>query len=458
MNRRRRPALDARTLAPRGHRNIVAFSGGPDSVCLLHRLASLDPPPDCLVVHVDHRLDAGSTERAVRAREIAVRLGADCRIERLSPADLEHSGGREAAARHARYARLQSLMRTGDHVLTAHHADDQAETVLLRLLRGAGPRGLAGMQPLRPLEPGRLGRPLLGWTRADIAGYLERHRLPFIDDPTNRDLSLDRNFLRHRILPEIERRWPGYRASMLRAAAWQRDAAAAVDDRAAADLADLSRPGAGTGEVTLESQRWLTLGEARALAVVRGWCESRHLQPPPTASLESFRAQCRLQSSNGAADRQPELGRGDVRLHAWQGRLWLDDHPPAPERWQIDWHDTDTLALPPDVPEPDRLEWAGPRRAGFGRRWQVGSPAPGDRLRPGAGRPHRRVPELLREAGVPPWRRSRVPCIRIDGVLRAVGTGWLDPELADWMRANDCRLTWRGPGPALLPFPQSIPE
>ncbi|MDT8450025.1 MAG: tRNA lysidine(34) synthetase TilS [Wenzhouxiangellaceae bacterium] len=458
MNRRRRPGLDARTLAPGGRRNIVAFSGGPDSVCLLHQLASLEPPPDCLAIHVDHGLDAGSTERARRARELAERLAADCRIERLSPADLEHPGGREAAARHARYARLKALMGTGDHLLTGHHTDDQAETVLLRLLRGAGPRGLAGMQPLRPFGPGRLGRPLLGWARTDIADYLERHRLPFIDDPTNRDLSLDRNFLRHRVLPEIERRWPGYRASIVRAASWQHDAAAAIDDRAAADRAALSRPGSGPCEVTLDARRWLALDRQRALAVVRAWCESRDLQPPPIASLESFRAQC----CKGAADRQPELAWGSARLHAWQGRLWLDAGPPPPRDWQIDWQidwdDPGTLALPPGAPEPDRLEWTGARRAGFGRRWLVGSPAPGDRLRPGPARPHRRVPELLREAGVPPWRRGGVPCIRIDGVLRTVGTGWVDAELADWMRANDCRLTWHGPGPALLPFPQSIPE
>jgi len=137
--------LDPATLPGRG-RVMVAFSGGPDSVCLLHQLSLGQPGRELLCVHIDHRLDADSQRRAERAGEIAGRLGVACRIV---PVEVGTGRGPEAQARHARYQALESLMQDGDTLVTAHHADDQAETVLLRLVRGAGPDGLAGIRPAR---------------------------------------------------------------------------------------------------------------------------------------------------------------------------------------------------------------------------------------------------------------------------------------------------------------------
>ncbi|MFU8876869.1 MAG: tRNA lysidine(34) synthetase TilS [Wenzhouxiangellaceae bacterium] len=429
----------------RARTNYLAFSGGPDSMCLLHCLLHAGPACRLEVIHVDHGLDRQSAERADRARLLAGELGVECRIVRLAIED--HDGGPEAAARRARYACFESMLAPGEFLLTAHHADDQIETVLLRLLRGAGPRGLAGMRARRRLGAGWLGRPLLGWSREQIMDYLDRHALDWIEDPTNRDTALDRNFLRHEILPNIATRWPGYRASILRAAHWQRAAGHAVERDAAACWQDLHEQRPGSGEITLALPAWLEQEPARAFAALRWWCERRGLAAPPIRRLEVFRQQ----AAQMADDRQPRLDWSGARLHAWRRRIWLDA-PILPERdWSLDW-DPSTPARPP----------AGGslllRKAGgqdFGRHWRLQSAPGGVRLRTDPGGPSRSVVELLRLAGIPPWRRQAVPVLVIDGIARAVGPDWLDHEFRGWLDDHDAALVWQQRPATLLPCPQS---
>jgi tRNA(Ile)-lysidine synthase len=432
--------LDARVLHA-GDGNLLAFSGGPDSACLLHLLLDRGLGPRLRVVHVDHGLDDASAERARSARALAERLGADCRIERLAR-DEATGGGPEAAARRARYQRLCALMRPGDHLLTAHHADDQVETVLLRLLRGAGPTGLAGMAGLRPLPPGFLARPLLRCTRADILAYLEARGIEPVDDPSNRDPSFDRNYLRHRVLPAIARRWPGYRSAVLRAADWQRSAAAAVDARARSDW-QRTWTAAASGEALLALSQWLALEPNRACAVIRHWCSLHGLPEPPTPRLRDFRRQC----LEARSDRQPLLDWPAAQLRAHRNALWLDRKPLPPDDWQLDW----SPRAPAPLPAGGSLVLQGPRPRGLDGAWQLGPAPAGARLRPREGGRGRRVGELLREAGIPPWRRPALPALTIDGRLAAVATDWLDAAFSRQLSAAGARLEWRGRPRALLP-------
>ena len=423
--------------------NWVAFSGGPDSVCLLHLLASGGNLGRIRVVHVDHGLDEQSADRARRATEIAAGMGMDCRLERLDESTRQGRGGPEAAARHARYSRLQSLLQPGDHVLTAHHADDQVETVMLRLLRGAGPTGLRGMQPLRRLAPGWLGRPLLAWSRSEILDYLRHHRIDYLHDPTNRNLSLDRNYLRHRILPEIGRRWPGYRSSMLQSSRWQAAAARSMDDDAARNLERLSRTRVGSGETTLDAAGWLALDAEQGFAVIRSWCEREAIAPPPTRPLREFRAQCATVSQ----DRQPVLAWPEARLHAWRSRLWLDAAAPVAHDWRLDWTAEDRCPLPAG----GSLVWSGSARGEIGKRWQLAAPPRGARLQLHADGPGRAVSELMREAGVPPWRRHAYPALSIDGRLCAVSVEWMEAAFAERLDRSGGRLEWQHRPSALIP-------
>ncbi|MDT8409353.1 MAG: tRNA lysidine(34) synthetase TilS [Wenzhouxiangellaceae bacterium] len=435
------PEIDSKVINRSGL-NWLAFSGGPDSLCLLDLLLAHGFRESLRVVHVDHGLDPQSAERAEQARQQARRLGIACRVERLDWQRLSRHGGPEAAARHGRYRCLQSLINQNDHVLTAHHADDQVETVMLRLLRGAGPAGLAGMQPVRPLEPGWLGRPLLHWTRRQILDYLDVRQLKYTIDPSNTDLSLDRNYLRHRVLPVVAERWPGYRGSILRSAQWMEPAAGAMDHRADADLLELLRPRPNNAEALLDLSAWMALETARAFAAIRCWCQDRSTKAPPIKRLETFRTQC----SRHSADRQPTLEFDGAQLHAYRDRIWLDTEPLPGQPWNLDWGPADEIALPAG----GTLAWHGPDRARFGRHWQVGSLRPGERLQLHTDGPSRKAAELLRESAIPPWRRNAIPCLRIDDRLRGIGTDWLDSEFNAWMKRHASSLRWHRRPAALL--------
>ena len=178
----------------------VAFSGGRDSTVLLHVLRGV---PGVAATHIDHGLDAASAAWAQHGARVAADLGV--RFEARSVC-VDASGNREQAARRARYAAWRELLRPGDLLALAHHADDQAETRIWQLLTGREP---GGMPAERGLGSGSLVRPMLPVRRAAITAYAEHHGLRWIEDPSNADLGLDRNYIRARILPRIEEHFPG---------------------------------------------------------------------------------------------------------------------------------------------------------------------------------------------------------------------------------------------------------
>ena len=411
------PKFAPNTITHRAH-NWLAFSGGPDSLCLLHLLIQSDFAENFTAVHVDHGLDNESGARAQRAQQLAAELSVDCRIEYLSRDELNQPGGTEAAARHARYARFQSLMSAQDHLLTAHHADDQIETMLLRLLRGSGARGVSGMQARRLLEPGWLGRPLLHWTQQQIHDYLEHHQLSAIHDPSNLDCSFDRNYLRQRVLPIVAERWPGYRDSLLQSNQLMDAAGRALEAQAAQDFHN-GREMHGE-EITLRLSPWLALEPLRALEVLRYWCRSQSIEPPAAARLREFLHQCR----DAESDRQPTLDWAPATLRRWSNRLWLDRKPQPLSDWQIDGvfsaDRRQDIRLPHDL---GQLVLTNRSAFAAGDRWQVDSGKPGDRL------PmqtlSRSVSEIMRSAAIPPWRRSHWPRLRINNQLIAVGDQWI---------------------------------
>ena len=196
----------------------VAFSGGADSTALLAALRALRHQPRALrAVHVDHGLHPDSRSWGERALEVARALSVPCEV---LEARVTRTRGEspEARARAARYRLLAGTLRPGEVLLTAHHEDDQLETVLLMLLRGAGVAGLAAMPALAPFARGLLARPLLTRSRAELVAFVRQAGLPYVEDPSNRDEAPDRNFLRWRVLPVVRERWPGVAATVGRTA------------------------------------------------------------------------------------------------------------------------------------------------------------------------------------------------------------------------------------------------
>ena len=237
-------------------RFCVAYSGGLDSSVLLHALArcrdALGAP--LVAVHVDHALLSEAAAWTAHCRATCAELGVPLQVVEVDAARRRAALGVEAAARDARYAALADLLGPGDCLLTAHHRDDQAETVLLQLLRGCGPAGLAAMPGVAPLGRGRLARPLLDVSRADLRAYAVEHSIGFVQDPSNSDPELARGFLRTEVTPRLQARWPGMSRTLARAARHAADAAAIIAERAAEDLERLTASTRGG----CRSPRWHT--------------------------------------------------------------------------------------------------------------------------------------------------------------------------------------------------------
>lgn len=447
-------------LAPDAGGYWVAYSGGRDSHVLLHALAAARErlPGPLGAVHVNHNLQPGAGAWGQHCGAVCADLGiAYCGLS-------VQAGGRpgespEAAARAARYQALTEALPPGHALLTAHHRDDQAETLLLQLLRGAGPKGLAAMPADAAFGRGRLVRPLLGFGQAELSAYADRHGLAWVEDPSNACIDYDRNFLRHRVLPLLRARWPALGAVLARGAAHQADAAALLDELAELDLeaaasgravvpaavragdprmhgdaaggsgddaCGVARAASSIADAPLSASRLLALSAPRRANLLRRWLRRQGAPTPSTAVL----ARIDRDLLQAAGDAQPCVAWGTVRLRRYRDRLFLDRRSEAPPSAGRDWSGTEPLNLPEGILTPVPAVGTGVARhhlatGGSGRRLQVRFREGGERLQPAGRRGHHTLKHLFQEAGVPPWERARVPLIYRDDRLLAVAGYWV---------------------------------
>ena len=405
---------------------MVAFSGGPDSVCLLHQLTRTELAPRLHAVHVDHGLDHGSAERASRALAMASAMGVKCTLEAVR---IRRSGSIEANAREARYAALKGHLGPDDILVTAHHADDVAETVMLRLLRGAGPAGLSGIPEQRRFGSGWLLRPLLAWRRQQILDYLREHALDCIHDPANELLAMDRNFIRHEVMPLLVSRFPGAVNGLLRSARLNRGASASL---MALSLDDLEST--RLDRQRLDLARLQALDGYRRSETLRQWCLDSGHEPPPGLMLDEFMQQL----ASADADRLPELRWGDVVLRRYAGAIWLESeaHWDRPE-WNISWDGTRPL----DLPQPaGTLALQGLLEP---QELSVRAAGPGERIVRCGHAEHARVKKLMNQFAIPPWQRAYWPRLWLGDKLVAVGDLWVDQDFDQQCRDTGVRLLWQ---------------
>ncbi|MCY4155394.1 MAG: tRNA lysidine(34) synthetase TilS [Gammaproteobacteria bacterium] len=272
-------ALDAR--ADTRH-YLVAYSGGMDSHVLLWLLAGLarDAGYRVRAVHVNHNIHPHSQDWARHCRATCQALEVE-----LTVLDVDASApGRESPenwAREKRYGALREILAADEVLLTAHHQDDQLETLLLRLLRGAGVLGLAAMRPLREFGPGFHARPLLHYSRAQLLDYAQRHNLCWLEDPSNADTQFDRNYLRHEVLPALRHRWPALALPVSRTAQACAEAQELLDELARRDLQDC----ATQDPDALRVDRIQELSAPRQKNLIRHWCRVLDLPTPNSRHL-----------------------------------------------------------------------------------------------------------------------------------------------------------------------------
>ncbi len=483
---------------PGASRYWVAYSGGVDSHVLLHALVAVRAhwPRGALgAVHIHHGLQPEADGWAEHCVATCHALGIPC-VVRVVVARPGTGESPEAAARRARYAALAKVVSTGEAVLTAHHRDDQAETLLLQLLRGAGVRGLAAMPRQALLGQGWLGRPLLAVSRAALRHYAEVQGLVWVEDPSNRDLNLDRNYLRHQLMPRLSARWPACARTLSRAAAHQAEAAALLDMLGESDLAaivdpvvdsTLVRPAApqvagrgvpGSGNSTLSIGALQRLTPARQRNVLRCWLRGNAVPIPATVVLSRIQHEI-LPARNDAAPcvtwpggavrryrdalyglrmalapgAHTHLGAGSVAAPVSSlapialGRIDLDKEV----RGQWPSNGVQTLVVMPT----GRLVVRGVAGQGLsqarlaGRRVELRFRRGGEACRP-QGRGHHRhsLKKLFQEWGVPPWQRGQIPLVYVDGELvQVIGYCLCEPYAA---RSDElgCVFGFEPPGPS----------
>lgn len=402
---------------------MVAYSGGCDSHVLLHALSTLRDAHGLRLraVHVDHNLQPSSRQWAEHCQRVCDGLRVPCAVERIDVLAVGEESI-EAAARRLRYERLRRHVGMGDVLVTAHHVDDQAETVLLALLRGAGVRGLAAMPAITGFGAGRHARPLLEFSRAALTTYAAAHRLHWVEDASNRDEHMSRNFLRAQVLPRLEERWPAATRTLARAAANSAEAATMLDEIAQIDLAKSAGDG---GAASLSIVRLSQLSFPRQRNLVRYWIRGNGFHAPSAQHLDRILEQVQHPSRSGIAC----ISWPGTEVRRYRDRLTIAPRVPHPD------HDLVLRWQPPqslDVPATGwRLCVLAAQGEGLSQSRLAASTLT-VRLRHGGevvqlvGREHHhKLKKLFQEAGVPPWERERLPLIYVDDELAAIGDRWV---------------------------------
>lgn len=386
------------------HRKLlVAFSGGLDSTVLLHQLAALRQQHDLQLraVHIHHGISAFADEWVAHCQAICERWAVPLEVIRVT---LQNDGsGIEAQARSARYAAFAQIIQPGEALVTAQHLDDQCETVLLALKRGSGPAGLAAMPETLAFGDNVLVRPLLNTSREALEAYAHAHQLAWIDDDSNQDDRYDRNFLRLRILPLLQARWPHFARSVARSAALCGEQEALLDELLADELASLITP---EGSLTIAPLQ--EVSQIRRNALLRRWLTQLNAPPPARAMLERIWQEVALSRE----DAMPRLQIGAFDVRRYQGQLWWIKRQAAPEKQTVVWH-------PPFLPLilPHELGILRVAQTGYAvraphqdERVSVRFCAPGNWHIVGRER-SRSLKKLWQELCVPPWRRDTTPLL-----------------------------------------------
>jgi tRNA(Ile)-lysidine synthase len=417
-------------------RVALAFSGGVDSTVLAHLLVKQRRKLGGLrLIHVDHGLQPASEEwsrhcaRQARGWHVPfISLKANIpRLKGISP---------EAAARDARYEQLARAMEPGEILVTAQHRDDQVETLLLQLFRGAGIPGLAAMPACTPFGPGFIVRPLLEESRSDIESAARKAKLRWIEDPSNADTRFSRNYLRQRLMPLIREHWPGVDRAIARSATHMAEAAALLDERAAQDLAGLA-DGAG---VSVSGLRALPMSRRRN--ALRAFIGSHGIEMPEASRLKEMAGPLLA----ARADAQPEVVWAGARMVRRGGRLELrlaDENPrefvAKSWRWQADRClilEAGVLELIDDAAGPIDL-------ARLPKVIDVRARRGGERMRLGARARSRTLKALLQDSKISVEERAQMPLLFAMEQLIAAGDRWIDTSVGANVKSRQrARLRW----------------
>ena len=426
----------------------VAYSGGCDSHALLHSLVALrsELSTEIKAIHINHGLSPKANEWEEHCRIICEKLDVSYTAIKVDASSKKSSSKKscskkssavnkspEEAARHARYAEWRKLVKKGEVILLAHHQDDQAETVLLQLLRGSGVKGLAAMPAQQNFSQGLLCRPMLGYSREEIVNYAVEQNLNWIDDPSNFDTDFDRNFLRHDVVPLLESRWPALKKTLSRTATHTAEADQLLTELAAQDWLNVKN------NQQIQINLLMALDEKRQHNVVRYWLANIcQVSMPDTVHLQRILEEV----LNAAEDAAPEVIWRGGEVRRYQGMLYAQEKLTERDHSKVLlWPELDkpleldagsTISVKESVSE--GLSQSKLKNAEISVRFRQG----GEICRPvGRGQTHQ-LKKLFQEWQIPPWKRTSIPLIYVNNELAAV-VGYCHCEA---YAAADGELSW----------------
>lgn len=430
-------------LEHRPRRLCIALSGGADSSALLLASSEIGPHLDAeiVAVHVNHGAHADSDRWQNHCSRLCQEVNVPLTTLSVNP-DLASGKGPEAKWREQRYQAMEQFLRPGDALLTAHHLDDQAETLMLKLMRGQGLPGLAAMPGRRALGEAVLLRPLLGFSGSALRSYLRSEGHHWMEDPSNQNADLDRAYIRHQLLPMLEQRWPAAKKLLARSSEHAREALELNNHWCGQNL----RSVIGTkGQFQLKAIPGRNTPLLKAL--IRFWLLELGAPPLPGKRLAEF---CR-QLEHAGSDSAAQVRWSNCSLRLYRDELWF-----LGERTEIPL-DSQPLLLNKPVAlgaisgvvllrttvEPDgRQKWSVQHRSG-GQHIQVGQ---------------RNIflKEWLRAQGLAPWLRDHVPLL-VDGQnVLAVGDCLLSSSFKRWLDHHKGHWNWKPSDPLLAHWRQSV--
>lgn len=383
---------------------VIAFSGGCDSVVLLHAAANMIKRDKLLAVHINHGLQNQAESWNQFCKNFAQQLSIPYKA---LYAELDgRSSNLEAQARQARYHLLASQLGNTDYLLTAHHQDDQAETLLLQLMRGSGLEGLSAMSEQSVVNGIGLLRPLLNISKQQLLAYAHEHQLEWIDDPTNLDTSFNRNYIRHEIMPLLASRWPAVVNNIARSASNCREAAELVGLQAKSDLSGCL----GSHPHMLSIKKLSLLSTARRHHVVRLWIADNDFPLPDREKIETICSSY----LNTRKDAKPVIEWQDAALYRFNNFLFLLKPFMAVDIKEIHFTASDIQSGMIELPEPiGKLYFRSPlneARAAVGQ-LSIRFRQDGETVQLAKRAGHRKLKKLFQEWKIPPWMRNYVPLI-----------------------------------------------
>jgi len=417
-----------------GIRNYcIAYSGGVDSHVLLALMSELrhnDSAIHLRAIHIDHTMQAHSSQWAEHARQVCASLNVPLVIRSVQVSN--EGDGLEASARLARYAEFSTLLGTDEHLLLAQHAEDQAETFLLQALRGSGPDGLSAIPRKRRFAAGFMARPMLGCTKESLLDEARHRQLDWIEDPSNQEARHDRNFLRLKVMPLLQSRWPAATRTLGRAAHRCAAASHILSTVAKQDFQQVHVD--GTAYLSLSELKQMP--RERAYAVLRLWVHQRGLRMPRLQDL----AQVMSDLVDARHDSNGVVNVRDYEFRRYKDSLCLlmphVETEPYRHIWNAPFEELHIVETGLTLSR-SSCEKQGIRLPDSGS-IIVKSRAGGELIKLGEPAYHKMVKKILQESSVPPWQRDSIPLLYIDDRLAAI---WNIAVAIDFRRSDTTALS-----------------